>query len=266
MPPDRPTPPGYRASDTPERPAPSDRSSREIRVESARELDRRCAEQYAIPPLLLMENAALGLLDEALEMLGDTETETETETDSETWIVAGPGNNGGDGLALARHLHNHGRRVRVFLTHPDRESGAEAGAYRAMLGALGVACEPIGAMPEAACPALVVDAVLGTGLDRAPEGAVADAIARINALGDAGARVLACDIPSGLDATSGRVPGDGAVHAERTVTFVAPKPGFASIEAQRRIGELVVKGIGAPRALVESLTTRIEPAPDRDPA
>jgi len=257
--------PGYRAKDGPEPAAAPDRAAREISVEAARELDRRCTDEYAIPPILLMENAAIGLLGEALAMLAAREGETR--------IVTGPGNNGGDGLALARPLHNQGRPVRVFLTHPEREPKGDPGRYRAMLDALGVACEPIDAMDGAAnstdgAPrvALVVDAVLGTGLDRAPEGAVASAIRRINRAASPETPVLACDIPSGLDATTGRVLGEEAVRADRTVTFVAPKPGFAAMDAQRHLGELVVRGIGAPRALVEALTSRIEPASDRDPA
>ena len=109
----------------------------------------------------------------------------------------------------------------------------------------------------------MVDAILGTGLDRPPSDTVADAISRINALHTPACGILACDIPSGINASTGRVEGDEAVVADRTVTFVAPKPGFASIEAQRHLGDVVVGSIGAPRALVEALTRRIEPPTDR---
>ncbi len=231
--------------------------SREISVENARALDRLCTEEFGIPSIVLMENAARSLLDAARRMLVGVERGV-------CWVVVGPGNNGGDGLALARHLLGSGVETRVFATHPEVEGPADARTNRGILHAMGVEIERIDAMEETRTPALVVDCVFGTGLSMAPEGAARDAIERINAARGRGSLVLACDVPSGLDASSGAAIDEGAcVRAHRTVTFVAPKPGMARIDAQDAIGELEVGSIGAPVGLVERLCVAIEPGPDR---
>lgn len=249
--------PGYHA------PSPSDKPdagaerqfTTEIHVNDARELDERATSEYGVPPTLLMEHAAIGLRDAAIEMIGG---------DNTCWIVSGPGNNGGDGVALARLLHNDGVGVRLFHIDPARDYSSEhVRGYVRAVRALGIAIEPLGALNPNEAPSLVVDAVLGTGIHGPPRGTGAEAVAKINACREHGAKVLACDVPSGLDAQSGEVH-DAAVFADRTVTFVAPKPGLTTMHAQPHIGELVVASIGAPRPLVERYVRRVEPQPRGD--
>jgi NAD(P)H-hydrate epimerase len=156
------------------------------------------------------------------------------------YVVCGKGNNGGDGLAAARHLHRWGRLAGVACTDSDTLTGAAAEQARA-LTALGV---PIAASPAPGFgdAPLLVDALLGTGLSRAPEGLVAQ---WITAMEEAGRRVVSVDVPSGLDADTGAVPGV-CVTALVTVTLGLPKPGLLSGDGPQFSGEVWVADIGIP--------------------
>jgi len=200
----------------------------------AREVDRLAMDELGIPGIVLMENAARGLAD-LLDGLGGGVA-----------IVCGPGNNGGDGFALARHLLNRGREVQVHLLAPEEGFRAESDAGRnlAILRAMGVPRRADLAFEDTF---VVVDALFGTGLDRPLDEPYRGAVTAIN---EASGRVLAVDIPSGLDADSGEVHGV-AVRAEWTGTMVAPKRGFARGEGPRHTGEVHVVDIGCPPALVE---------------
>lgn len=226
-----------------------------------RELDRLAVERYAIPSIVLMENAALGLAIEALAMIASDGLDGAI-------IVCGPGNNGGDGLALARHLHNARVSVRVLLARPAGSNTGDARTNLAICERMNLAIDPppgagadagawidgalarLGPAP-AARRRLLVDALFGTGLDRPVEGFVLGLIGAVNARRSL-VRVLGVDIPSGLDADTGRVLGD-AVRADVTVTLGARKRGFAAPGAGALLGRVVVRPIGAPRELVERL-------------
>jgi hydroxyethylthiazole kinase-like uncharacterized protein yjeF len=145
------------------------------------------------------------------------------------WIVAGPGNNGGDGLEAAVHLQAARREVRVTLlqgrgvTPPD----AADALTRARSASVPIDACAADALPAAASddwrPDLVIDALLGIGGSRAPEGALAARIDRVN---DAGCTVLSVDTPSGLDADNGRRVGDRCVLADHTLSLLTVKPGL----------------------------------------
>ncbi|BDG62402.1 NAD(P)H-hydrate dehydratase [Caldinitratiruptor microaerophilus] len=162
-------------------------------------------------------------------------------------VVAGHGNNGGDGLAAARHLHAWGAEVRVLLYgHPDRLTPDARVNFRACQEA-GLVTLPLadGRAPVSEWLAqadLVIDALLGTGVRGAPREPVAGAIGAVMA---AGRPVLAVDVPSGIDADAGAVPGP-AVRAQWTVTFGAPKLGLFLYPAAGLTGEVWVAGIGLP--------------------
>lgn len=225
--------------------------------DAVREVDRRAVEDFGLPSIVLMENAALALAAAALGLLVES-------GGRRVLIVCGPGSNGGDGLALARHLHNAGAEVRVALA-------GRAGAYRgdasinleiAERMGLAIADASEGSLADAADPRpdLVVDALFGTGLARPLEGAMGSLVAEINALRARGALILAVDLPSGLDADRGEVLGV-AVRADLTVTLAGVKPGLLRLEAQEYVGELIVGDIGCPRELIEDLGDPIEPPP-----
>lgn len=206
--------------------------------EQVRSIDRLAIERYHIPGIVLMENAARSAADVASEMI-DIERSSVT-------IVCGSGNNGGDGLAVARHLHNRGARVALVLAVEPAKFQGDALINWRICQAMELECSPAA---EATIPsdALIIDAILGTGLTQAPRGAAAGAIDMINA---ANRPVLAIDVPSGLDCNTGQAPG-ACVRADRTITFVAEKTGFAHASARQYLGEVRVGDIGVPRELIQ---------------
>jgi NAD(P)H-hydrate epimerase len=215
--------------------------------DSVREVDRSAIEEYGIPGIVLMENAARGLAVIALDMLRDA-----AHDPPRALVVCGRGNNGGDGYALARHLVNAGVEVRLAALGepgPASDAGINASICRHM-GMPRVDIEEIG---DAASFDLIVDAIFGTGLDRPLEGAALEAVRWLNC---AGRPVLAVDVPSGLDCDTGRPLGD-AVRADRTATFVAMKSGLLQARARPYAGRVEVVDIGAPRALIERLARRV---------
>jgi len=151
-------------------------------------------------------------------------------------VWAGPGNNGGDGCVAARHLHAAGRGVRVTLVADAAQLPADAARALAEAQRAGV---PIGAEDEAAD--LVIDALLGLGARRAPEGAIAAAIARING---GGAAVLAVDIPSGLHADCGTLLGEAAVRATHTLSLLSLKRGCFTAQGRDFAGAVWWDALG----------------------
>lgn len=169
-------------------------------------------------------------------------------------VVVGTGNNGGDGYEIARLSRQVQVPVRLFAISEHLPTGDAAIARAAWLAA-GGEIEPLGA----ALPASewVVDAVFGIGLSRPPEGIAAQAIAAINAAAAAGARVLAVDVPSGLDAQRGQALGD-AVRADVTLSFVANKLGLWNGQAADHCGRRIHDGLGIPAALHATQTPRAQ--------
>jgi NAD(P)H-hydrate epimerase len=148
------------------------------------------------------------------------------------------GNNAGDGLAAARHLHRWGRLASVSCIDRARlrsEGGQE-------LDALSRSGVKVLDEPRLEGAEVVLDAIFGTGLMHRPEGRFADWIETINA---SNLRVIAVDLPSGLDADSG-VAYAPTVHADATVTFSLPKAGLLIGDGPRLAGEVWVADIGLP--------------------
>jgi NAD(P)H-hydrate epimerase len=220
-----------------------------------RELDRLAIEEYGVPGVVLMENAGANAA-RLLEAQGIT---------GPVAIACGRGNNGGDGFVIARHLEAAGHRVRVLLAAaPEAYVGDAAMNLRiAERSGLSIIClaeaDEAAWRRELAGAAWIVDALLGTGAVGPPRGAVAIAITAINdlraAAGEAPVRVLAVDLPSGLDADTGEAAG-GCVRADLTATFVAEKAGFANPAAAALTGTVHVLAIGAPAALLRRFSVR----------
>lgn len=204
-------------------------------AEVVREMDRRTIEEYGIPGAVLMENAGSAAAQVAAGML---------ERDMSVLVLAGAGNNAGDGFVIARHLANYGWTVRVNLAVPRAKYRGDAGLYLEVIEKMGLEIEPWRG-PEAVVGgglALLVDALLGTGLKGALRPPFPEIIAFIN---DSGIPVLAVDIPSGLDADSGEVA-TAAVNADVTVTFALPKTGLFAGQGPKHTGQVVVADIGMP--------------------
>lgn len=215
-----------------------------LSVDAMREVDRRAIEELGIPGMVLMENAALGVVDAVGEVYPEAASAA---------IFCGPGNNGGDGLAIARHLSVRGYEVEVFLATGGRELHGDAGSQLAICRALGLPLREIqeggdlGPALEAArrCD-VVIDALFGTGLARPLEGAFAALVEGVN---DLPAPRVAVDLPSGLNGDRAEPLGPH-VRAALTVTFAAPKPAHVLPPAAEACGELVVADLGIPPSLI----------------
>ncbi len=242
-----------------------------------REIDRLATEEFGLPSLVLMEHAATQLSEAAARVLSIFEQ-------SRVVVVCGPGSNGGDGLAAARHLDAIGCDVHVVVMGPAGSIGGDTavqlnaclkaglsvvevteGMTEGELDAavLGVDEDELESEEGVDGPGVLIDALFGTGLSRAPEGLARELIERINGLGAGGVSVIAADIPSGLQADTGE-PFEACVRADLTVTFAGLKRGFLELKAQPWLGEVVVGSIGAPRVLLERFGEAMEPDwPDR---
>ncbi|MCA9310276.1 MAG: NAD(P)H-hydrate epimerase [Phycisphaerales bacterium] len=225
--------------------------------QEVRELDRRACEELGMPGILLMENAAAAIEEVALGCLAE-------RADPGVLILCGPGNNGGDGLALARRLHNRAVRVVIVLTAPEERYRGDAAAMLGIVRRMELDCRVLeGSEVEAVLDAalqdaggdgaLIVDALLGTGLDRPLEGVVASVVAWINRARERGSEVLSVDVPSGMDADTGQELGV-AVRATVTVTLAAMKPGL--LKAPGLAGRVEVGDIGVPRELLRRSVAR----------
>jgi len=207
-----------------------------------REVDRRAIEA-GIPGLILMENAG----HRVVELLASRFAPLERQR---IVVVCGKGNNGGDGFVVARQLHavaRPGTLDVVFAGRPEELKGEAAENYR-MLAACG--CPVAEAItPRMREATVVVDALLGTGVQGAPRGRAADLIREMNT-GFRLARVVAVDIPSGVASDSATSAGE-AVRAHCTVTFTAPKVGLVLPPNCDRAGELHVAPIGVPAEIIE---------------
>lgn len=202
-----------------------------------RAIDRAAIEDLGIPALELMERAGRAVADAAVALAGPG---------GRIVIACGGGNNGGDGWVAARLLRERGRDARVVALVPAARLSSEARAVRDAAERAGVPADESGPGPiDARAGDVVVDALLGTGLSRAPEGPFAQAIGRIDAARRAGARVLAVDVPSGLSADTGRPLGP-CVRADRTITFAFQKRGLVLPPGPDFAGEVAVADIGIP--------------------
>jgi ADP-dependent NAD(P)H-hydrate dehydratase / NAD(P)H-hydrate epimerase len=200
-------------------------------AEQQRATDAWAISERGIASLELMERAGAGLADEVRRRVPD----------GRVVVVAGKGNNGGDGLVVARLLRESGREVDVLLL---AAGDALSGDARTNLERLPEpAARPFEAGARAGA-AGIVDAVLGTGFTGEPREPARSAIAAINDAA-ADAVVLACDVPSGVDASTGEIAGD-AVRADATVTFHAAKPGLWISPGKTHAGEVTVIDIGIP--------------------
>ncbi len=200
--------------------------------------DLRTVEQAALrgrKPPSLMALAGLAAAELARKLAGDH--------GKPVLILAGPGNNGGDAFVVARHLKQWWFNVTVVcIADPKKYSGDAATALQAWRKAGG---DVVTAIPPAPDWALVVDGLFGIGLKRDLDADYATLVEQINALD---APLLALDIPSGLDADTGRVMGC-AVQADHTITFIALKPGLLTLDGPDHCGTVHVADLGLAEAV-----------------
>src|SRR3954470_15511690 len=195
-----------------------------------RAVDKWAIEERRIPALELMERAGEGLA----RVIADRVPAGRLA------VVCGKGNNGGDGLVAARLLRQAGREVDVLLVWPGEWLSDDARAQLERLPGPAAAAWDPARLDEAHG---IVDALLGTGVEGAPRAPLDQVIEAIDA---ARAPVIAADVPSGVNASTGGVEG-AAVHAAATVTFHRAKPGLWIHPGKAHAGALTVVDIGIPR-------------------
>lgn len=212
-----------------------------------RKLDQVAQDRFGIPGLLLMEHASLGMADILTGLC---------KSGKETFVIlCGKGNNGGDGFALARHLHNRGFSIFLYLMGriDQIREGSDAALNADIAAKMGLPIHEVENADylvqelKAGKPDFVVDAILGTGLSSEVRGLLHAVITSLNALE---LDVTAVDMPSGLNSDTGR-PMGVAVRATRTITLAFQKVGLEKEEAAEYCGDLIVSGIGLPRAMIE---------------
>ncbi len=211
-------------------------------------IDKNTINDYGIPGLLLMENAAAAVASEAVSMLEGSIGRVIT-------IVAGRGNNGGDAFAAARLLHSKGCDVRVLLAGAKAGISGDALTNMVILEKIGIKVVEIDGIEDITLldsnlkeAELVIDGVFGTGLSRDISGIAATVIERMNL---SGKPILSIDIPSGIDGADGSICGT-CIRADATVTFCMPKIGLTVNPGCEYAGRLTVADIGIPRCVIDA--------------
>jgi len=204
-----------------------------ISPQDMQEMERAFLKGTGYPSLLLMEHAAQAVVD-CLEQF--------VKKGDRVLFVCGGGNNGGDGCAAARIWMQRGGRADVWLLTSPGKMKDDAGENARLLSVCGAGMTILyGEAPEIPKgTAAIVDALFGTGLSRALDGAALSAVQRMN---ESGLPVVAVDIPSGVDGQTGQALGE-AVKAAVTVTFHRPKHGHFLFPGRTLSGEVVVCDIG----------------------
>ncbi len=221
-----------------------------VTVDEMREVDRLMVEKYKVQLIQMMENAGRNLAELCRRLLGGSVLGRQLA------VAAGKGNNGGGGLAAARHLHNWGARVRVFLQTdvPSGVPGAQLSALRGLPVLIKTGEEAPRELAGGAAD-LVVSSLVGYSLAGPPRGWVARMIEGINALGSP---VVALDLPTGLDPTTGEVYRP-CIRATATLTLALPKRGLVQPKAREVVGSLYLADIGVPPDLYRGMGLEAEP-------
>ena len=213
------------------------------RAADVRQLDRIAIEAFAIPGFDLMTRAGEAAFAALQVRWPDARRIV---------VVCGAGNNGGDGFVVARLARAQGLDVSVMTTSLESLKGDAKLAYESMIAA-GVESQAITSELLADAD-VIVDALLGTGLDREVEGALRDAIVEMNG---STAPVFAIDIPSGLNADSGAVMGE-AINAAATISFIGLKQGMLTGDGPARCGEILFDDLDIPLAAYDKVAAAAE--------
>jgi len=225
-----------------------------------REVDRLTTERFDVSGLALMETAGKSVAEVFLEQYAHKST----EPPGRVCVLCGKGNNGGDGFVVARHLREEAEHVEVYLfAQPEELCGEAAKNFErwrdpgGRVTLIQSEAEWEQAWPQIAAAEVIFDALLGTGIHGAASGLVAQAIEDLNRLSQNAtaahpAWIVAVDTPSGLP-SDGEAAAGPVVRAHLTVTFTAPKIGQLISPDAGCCGQLVVRPIGSPAALVEEI-------------
>ena len=224
-----------------------------LTIAQMRQAEDECA-RIGLPPSMLMENAGKAVAEEVGKILG-------TINQQRILILIGPGNNGGDGLVAARHLHDGGAEVNLYLfsQRPPDDPNLKLVQERGMACIEAAQDENLGRLDELLTSAnAVIDALFGTGKSRPLGGIFWQALDRVSKAKKRrpGLRIIALDLPSGLNADNGAVD-PACLYVDNTITLGFPKPGLFNLPGAERAGKITIADIGIPPHLVESVTDEL---------
>lgn len=230
-----------------------------VTAHEMREKDRFTIEEIGVPGVILMENAGQAAFRVIRQKLNEV-------TDPLVYIFCGKGNNGGDGFVVARHLWNEGVYVRVFCIVEEAQIAGDALTNYNILKNMNLPIEFVTALDdirelENEPPDILVDALLGTGIKGAVQGFAREVIDFINK--NLETTVVAIDLPSGLDASTGEVAGS-AIRADITVTMALPKRCHALYPAKNYVGELYIADIGIPPFVLHKDDVKVDMLDEED--
>jgi NAD(P)H-hydrate epimerase len=206
-------------------------------------VDRLMIEEYGIELIQMMENAGRNLADLTGHLLGAS------LPGQSVCVLCGRGNNGGGGMVAARHLHNRGADVHITRLSGDLKA-LPARQWR-ILENMGLRNDPFYDLSDAD---IIIDALIGYGLNGDPRPEVVVWIEKANA---AGKPILVLDAPSGLDTTSG-TPSKPTVRADATMTLALPKVGLMSESVKPFVGELYLADISVPPELYRKMGLEVQ--------
>ena len=216
-----------------------------ITTEQMREVDRLMIDEYGIVLLQMMENAGRSLARLTASL-------TAGIAGRKVLVLAGTGNNGGGGIVAARHLINMGSDVRILLSGTQEQLVDVPARQASILHRMGIELSAAKTMaPELLRRAfaeadIIIDALIGYSLAGAPRGSAASLIELANA---SGRPVVSLDVPSGVDAGSGRVY-EPSIRAAATVTLALPKTGLGVSEVRERLGDLYAEQGNTEKAIL----------------
>ena len=224
-----------------------------LTINQMRQIEQECA-NIGLPPDKLMENAGKGVAEEVKKVLGNIKKQRIS-------VLIGPGNNGGDGLVAARHLHDWGANVTLFLCskRPSEDQNLKLVQERSITCVDATKDENLGKLEDLLSSSnAVIDALFGTGRVRPLHGILKQVLDNVSrAKGNQPAlRIIALDLPSGLDADTGAVD-PACLFADNTITLGFPKIGLLKSPGSERTGKITVTDIGIPAYLAEPVTNEL---------
>ncbi len=229
-----------------------------VTSQEMRGMDQTTIENIGIPGVVLMENAGVGTTRVIQNLLADTPQPL-------VYVFCGKGNNGGDGFVIARHLWDAGAEVNIFIAGAEKDVKGDALTNYNAIRKLDIPVRFVNSPAELKeiprhAPDIVVDALLGTGIQGAVHGFMKDVIEFVNRMD---CPVVSVDVPSGLDADSPVLAGE-AVRADVTVTMALPKLCHVFHPAKSYVGELFIADIGIPHHIRNSSDVKMRMVEKQD--
>ena len=224
-----------------------------LTIEQIRQIEQECA-KIGLPTSVLMENAGKVVAEEVRQIMDTLDKKC-------ILFLIGPGNNGGDGLVAARHLHDWGANVSLYLCgqRPSDDPNLKLAQKRGVVSVEVTQVENLGNLDKLLSAAdAVVDALFGTGRSRPLGDIFRQALDKVSKAKERrpSIRLIALDLPSGLDADTAAVD-PACLYADNTITLGFPKPGLFDSPGAERAGKITVADIDIPTHLAESITTEI---------